>query len=563
MSPSQAFKHCPGDVLAHDVSEKTLLQPSDKIIFKGGVYYRGSINVIRDGAPQKHIVYDGNSEGSFGVGMAIIDGSEKINNWKRGEDVLGLESYYTELASNVNGYHLNLYQGNKKVILAQAPQPQNYYRIDDINEYYELKSDLIKRGFIDFSNDYNTLSNDDWSGVRLLIRGRANRVYDTKAITFDLVSKIIQYEPVPLGTKGDLKYAIRNHISALDSTGEYYYEKDKSRIHYLPYSKFSPKDSSVTFSKRAAGFIVKSSFVTIKHFILQKHIGDESENYSGVGIAIGNSDSQVESVTASGNEVRFNSSFEQAGAVLVRKAKNIKLSGNNIHHNYPNRGILVLNSTQAIVERNELSNLGGTGIALFHTVNSKVLNNQISTINGIHANGISLYLASNHNLVYKNHVSDGNAALTTKASYDLTIAFNVFESSKDTYTVSDWGGGGQLSYYNNLVLNEYQKAFQINESSIDGLNVINNIIDGSLIKVKGGNISHNVYTSLSWLQQKKRGWKLGVGEKYIKKEQVLTQGKLMFPSVKPSSTEALKMGKVMKYKFHGERNVDFIGPNKK
>ena len=81
-SPSTPLKHCPGDPDAGGNASSVELFPGDTVVFKGGVEYRGTVNILWSGELEdKRIIYDGNSAGTFGTGKAIIDGENK---WPQG-----------------------------------------------------------------------------------------------------------------------------------------------------------------------------------------------------------------------------------------------------------------------------------------------------------------------------------------------------------------------------------------------------------------------------------------------------------------------------------------------
>lgn len=73
---SQPWKHCPGDPAAGGVAAGVNLAPGDVVRFKGGVEYelRGAtgIRLAWDGAAGAAITYDGNSDGSWGAGRAVL-----------------------------------------------------------------------------------------------------------------------------------------------------------------------------------------------------------------------------------------------------------------------------------------------------------------------------------------------------------------------------------------------------------------------------------------------------------------------------------------------------------
>jgi len=71
---STPFKHAPGDDNATSNALSTTLAAGDKVIFKGGVEYFGTINLKWSGdSDNSRIIYNGNSAGTWGTGRAIID----------------------------------------------------------------------------------------------------------------------------------------------------------------------------------------------------------------------------------------------------------------------------------------------------------------------------------------------------------------------------------------------------------------------------------------------------------------------------------------------------------
>jgi parallel beta-helix repeat protein len=74
ISPASAWKNCPGDASATGVPASAQIVPGDKILFKGGVIYKGETSVRWSGSVSSQIIYDGNSAGTFGAGKALIDG---------------------------------------------------------------------------------------------------------------------------------------------------------------------------------------------------------------------------------------------------------------------------------------------------------------------------------------------------------------------------------------------------------------------------------------------------------------------------------------------------------
>ncbi len=73
-NPSSPWEHAPGDPNAVGVPANTTLRPGDTVDFRGGVSYDGTIDLEWSGTPGEPITYDGNANGSFGAGMAVVDG---------------------------------------------------------------------------------------------------------------------------------------------------------------------------------------------------------------------------------------------------------------------------------------------------------------------------------------------------------------------------------------------------------------------------------------------------------------------------------------------------------
>jgi hypothetical protein len=73
-SSSTPWKHAPGDSAATGGPSSVKLVPGDVVLFKGGVAYKGSIQIPASGTAASLIVYDGNSGSTWGTGRAMIDG---------------------------------------------------------------------------------------------------------------------------------------------------------------------------------------------------------------------------------------------------------------------------------------------------------------------------------------------------------------------------------------------------------------------------------------------------------------------------------------------------------
>ena len=72
-SEATAWKRSPGDEYAQATAAGTVLQPGDVVRFKGGVVYTGGFGIYTSGRQGEEIIFDGNHDGTWGQGRAVID----------------------------------------------------------------------------------------------------------------------------------------------------------------------------------------------------------------------------------------------------------------------------------------------------------------------------------------------------------------------------------------------------------------------------------------------------------------------------------------------------------
>ncbi len=83
LSPATAWRRAPGDSRAGPVPRATRLGPGDRLLFRGGIAYRGTIVVRTAGSADRPIAYLGDG---WGEGLAILDGGEPIGRPARPQD---------------------------------------------------------------------------------------------------------------------------------------------------------------------------------------------------------------------------------------------------------------------------------------------------------------------------------------------------------------------------------------------------------------------------------------------------------------------------------------------
>ena len=134
--------------------------------------------------------------------------------------------------------------------------------------------------------------------------------------------------------------------------------------------------------------------------------------------------------------------------------------------------------------------------------NGQIVNNWVEDIRGPHANGISVYLDSADILVANNRVYNALSPFTFSSTENLTVINNIFDGGNGSNNVNEWGDSrGTIAFLNNvMVRNSRNAALNMGNGGADKYVIKNNIIDGTCPNFEITDISHNIYTGLTWCQ---------------------------------------------------------------
>jgi len=142
-TPDAPFQRAPGDPKAGANAAAVKLAPGDTVVLKGGVVYRGRINVTASGEEGRPITIDGNSAGAFGKGPAIVDGSRLLTGWKRCASAAEArdnpnwrEIYYVDLPGPLNWQNVNLTTTEEMLSIAQQPKPSDPFFYNRTGDFY-------------------------------------------------------------------------------------------------------------------------------------------------------------------------------------------------------------------------------------------------------------------------------------------------------------------------------------------------------------------------------------------------------------------------------------------
>lgn len=493
--PSKAWKHAPGDPNAGGNVAKTL-DPGDKVIFKGGVLYRGSIAIPSSGTEADPIVYDGNSEGTFGGGRAIVDGGEVIEGWRKcatREEAGGSphweKIYRAEVPAEVLAFpfSLNLYEKDIPGILARSPNIDDPYAVRDLANHYVTDSPAeVGPTSTDVNSRHGALPADfaDSGWVSIWIFG--NMVAQKKIISVE--GSTISYDEVkPHRNAG--KYALWNHPCLIDQPGEYAVIPVDGKAVAL----FWPREgepAGTSRSVREKGIdLNKASHVQIRHFIVRRHAEkspDSWADFAGYGIVSDRTAGASEGIVVEDNIVTQNLSLSRRAAISMTRCENLRVAGNSVVENSGNSGIGVFSSRNAVIEKNFIRRNGGTAVRCFTIHDSRISENTVIDNTGVHANGISVYVGSSNVVVEKNNVRKNLFPCTIQASNNITIRQNIFDAGDSLTALALYGTPKNQSQHepsnitvenNTLISPAKGNAFRV-DIDIPGAKFINNITDG-------------------------------------------------------------------------------------
>ncbi len=523
-SPELAIKHAPGDKAgAAGKASAIKLQPGDTVLFKGGVFYRGSIDVNASGKPGEPITYDGNTAGTYGKGKAIIDGSQPIENWTRCatiEDARGNPNwksiYFAEVPATTTIFSINLVQGEHLLAVSRDPNPTDPFSPDELTSMHIVHAPQPVNDPKSKSTSYadakvfSQSDKDAWAGAYMAAWLKPNRVYYYPVTAFDPSDHKITVQMFKFDQYGAEKgkFAMINAIGAIDRAGEYYLAPAANgtrRIYVWPIDSGANGPADITYSVREHGVVIdKQSNVVIQGFLIQKQSG-------AVANALHASGSQE--IVYRQNDVRFLDSDNRAGAVGASTSQHILIDGNFVHHNRKVRGIAASQCEDLTVTNNTLEKNGGTGIAFFTIKHGKIAGNNVSDHAGVHANALTVYANSSDIVVERNHVTTSRDGLTLQDSENLLIQNNIFEKSIGSSGISIWTGKlRNTRILNNLLFRskeegaaDYLAGIFTNAKDIEGLVVQNNILDGVSAGLEGQHFDHNLYMMIGRSQSKKLG----------------------------------------------------------
>ena len=510
-SAKTAFKHAPGDPAAGEKVSGLKFQPGDKILFKGGVTYRGSVSAICSGEEGNPVVYDGSPEDSFGTGRAILDGSDLVTDWipcasaaDCGDSPNWKNIFTAWLPAGVEPLTANLFEDDKLLGVAQEPNLKDFLYSDDLATYRKIPPGQATDSTLVDPKNLNQKGAHDWDGVLLMIWAEGNRVFKSEVTAFDPLAHKLTFKKLPVGIykTRETPYALANHLRVLDKPGEYVVEKGndaqgRSKVYLWPLTGGDIKQKKITVSLRSYGFdFADKDYITCRGFIVQKQSGTVAHP---AGFTKGPG-KKTTGINILHNVVRWVRAPQRSAAVSVSDVDHSLIDSNEVYENVFCSGLILSGFDDSVASNNILKKNGSTALDFYRCHRSKMLGNLVTDNNGVHGNGLTVYVNSEDILIFGNKVFNSNIAFTCQNSKNLTLAYNLLintpsRSDGSSYVAADWGHCENVKYYNNVIFQTgggFLAAGNIYASP--GCVIKNNICVNPKL-TPGVDASNNIYTT--------------------------------------------------------------------
>jgi len=526
ISAATPWKHCPGDPNATGNPKVTQLVPGDTVRFKGGVVYRGSMILNWSGNDGNPITYDGNSDGSWGTGKAILDGSAPITTpWTRCTDAADAKGnphfaniYWTTKPPGVsNGWPQLLADGTTQTHTAQHPNPQNRFLFDVVSEWTLMQKEQITSTTIRDAQYFSQGASSYWSEAWVGIWVQGNAAVFRPITSFDPATDTIGFASVTPYTNRSSYYAVFNHPALIDQPGEHAVSVTDNRLYLWPPAGVATTGSVWSFGSLANAFAGSSKRnVTVKGFSIRGYFSSVGAvGYTGCAISLAPNvydGTECRNNTFSDNDVKFVKNMDREWLITMNNGNGVKVLRNSVTYCFG--GGAYGGGVGTEHSNNTFDTITGTAIYTPGSKNSTITRNTITNLKGTHANGLSIYTKADNVIISYNTIRNAPSLITYENSSNLTFIGNLIDANGEDQRVNDWGGmTGYVKWYGNTLVNNPENRIFNSASGAGAVFILkNNIIDG------GGNgsaaeiRSHNIYVGRNWWQSANYAWTLGANE---------------------------------------------------
>lgn len=364
------------------------LQAGDKVLFRKGDTFRGTLQLKQSGTATSPITVDAYGSGD----KPILSGSVSVTGWVSiGGNIW--QATCSACANVVTG----VYRGGQQLPLGRSPNESDTNR-----GYLTVQSHAGNTQF----TSKETLSTN-WVGAEVVIRP-VQWILDRAKVTQQSGNTLTINNTSTYTIADNWGYFIQNHPSTLDKDGEWYYNpSDKTLRIYSARGRPDTQNITATVLTSAINTF-NVSYINISNLRLSEtvNIGLYMANMNNITVSntdIINSGENAIEVNGSGNNIVFEGNLiEDANnnGFLIQQYNNFTFRNNTVHRVglIPGRGksgdgqywgFASYTSTNATIEYNRLDSIGYTGL-VFHS-NTLIQRNTISNFCMTKSDGGGLY----------------------------------------------------------------------------------------------------------------------------------------------------------------------------
>lgn len=446
-TPQTAWKHAPGDEAATGRPAGVTLAPGDRVLFRAGVPYRGTIRLRATGTAEAPIVYSGRG---WGEGMAILDGADPVTASRPCRDSAdcGGAANWQQLTRIEHAppatSRIVLFGATGMYFASMVPAlPEPFFGSDRRNYAPVPKAERANLEAGRLSVPELVAAARSGGTVELALWVKPNRVERRPVLGVEGDS--IRFDPAGLlfYETRDGAAAVEGSIAGLTAPGTFAVLRPGLILAWLRPGEV-PDELSVG-SGRIGFTLGRSEHVRIEGFHFRNFAGSRDNRREGRAVtSFGPGASAIEVV---GN--RFGPAWYEHGSGMVH------LQGTNGFRFADNHMADVFGAgfraggsrpSDLVIEGNRLDRIGKTAIGLLGVDRAVVRHNVLTDVRGVHGNGITLYTSNRDIRVEGNCVTASSRPLTFSGDRDpetansLRIVGNILVSSPTGQAaINSWG----------------------------------------------------------------------------------------------------------------------------
>nr|WP_284699425.1 right-handed parallel beta-helix repeat-containing protein [Sphingomonas lycopersici] len=283
-----------------------------------------------------------------------------------------------------------------------------------------------------------------------------------------------------------MSFALANH-PALLTREDQFITLDGGRKLIFPTAALS-HGISIEVSRRQIGFNIHGqSHIVIDGFQIEGFVGGPRNSAGGISI---NNTSAARDVTISRNVITDTASYGRSAVLSLSFIDGLNINDNRIARHLIGRGISLYKSRNVSITRNDISDLTFTGILSITNNDVDIGYNRIRNVNGVHGNGIAIYLANRDVRIHHNDITESIRPVTFHGADDnMPIGLKIYRNRiwatgpASRAALQSWGRAIDVEIRSNLLLAEGGVGVDLRDSDRQIMlrrNIIDSLVLGRL-----------------------------------------------------------------------------------